>query len=214
MASISESSGLSFSDEERKPFPTLTRATISLATFAGSDVLPNTSCEVALRHGVYKNTLVITPSNAVEYCFYRNAGSVGGSAGWSEARTAIISQGCDKKHCSDAWVRNHYRWIVWKLGSYDRRLPVQSTDRHLGWAQVLNQLLHRYRREFVSAERSCLKKILEKDEAPSRFMVLCVASVTFVAKAGLVAYSPQLTAQQALTIHTHRLHCRRRVGAH
>jgi hypothetical protein len=197
LAPINESGRLSFSHEQTRPSPVPKCAKISLANVAGSDALQNLSREAVLSYGVDSATLAIDPSNAVEYRFYKKvAGTAVGldplpaSAGWSEARAAIIAQGCDKQYCSDAWVRNHYRWIVWKLASIDRRIPVQSGNRYLGWSQVVGQLLHRYRREFVSAERSCLKKILEKDESPSRFMVLCVAGVTCVTKTGVVALSP------------------------
>lgn len=43
--------------------------------------------------------------------------------------------------------------------------------------KVLLQLKHRYDREVDQSQRSALKKILERDEAASRRMVLCVAGV-------------------------------------
>lgn len=43
--------------------------------------------------------------------------------------------------------------------------------------RVLEQLKYRYEREINLAQRSALKKILEKDEASARYMILCVACV-------------------------------------
>lgn len=43
--------------------------------------------------------------------------------------------------------------------------------------RVLLQLKHRYDREIDQSQRSVLKKILERDEAASRRMVLCVAGI-------------------------------------
>lgn len=42
--------------------------------------------------------------------------------GASAARTCLIDLGADPKQATVAWVTNHYRWVVWKLASYDRKL--------------------------------------------------------------------------------------------
>lgn len=44
-----------------------------------------------------------------------------GSAGVTEFERAFeASPGVDPKLLPPDWVRNHYRWIVWKLASMDR----------------------------------------------------------------------------------------------
>jgi hypothetical protein len=42
---------------------------------------------------------------------------------------------------------------------------------------ALSQLKYRYEREINQAHRSALKKILEKDEVSTKFLVLCVAKI-------------------------------------
>ncbi len=43
--------------------------------------------------------------------------------GWREAYTQLIASGAD---VSEAWVSNHYRWVVWKLASYFRLLSLNA----------------------------------------------------------------------------------------
>lgn len=45
---------------------------------------------------------------------------------------------------------------------------------------IIHQLLYRYYREIEKCQRSALKKILEKDEATSKRIVLCVSKVNKV----------------------------------
>lgn len=35
-------------------------------------------------------------------------------------RSFLASPGVDPKLLPDGWVKNHYKWIVWKLASLDR----------------------------------------------------------------------------------------------
>ena len=42
---------------------------------------------------------------------------------------------------------------------------------------MILQLKYRYDREIDNSQRSALKKILERDDAPSRHIVLCVSSI-------------------------------------
>ena len=55
----------------------------------------------------------------------------------------LQAAGADTEHCSEAWVANHYRWIVWKLACYERRLPQQLAGRMLTVPIVLDQLKYR-----------------------------------------------------------------------
>ncbi|KAJ3375655.1 hypothetical protein GGF31_002858 [Allomyces arbusculus] len=98
---------------------------------------------------------------------------------------------------SAKWVRNHYRWIVWKRAALIRAYAVAHDEQagtytlrggtsdavvqvSVPWSEsaVLDQLRYRYEREVHRAHRPVLMKVLEKDEAAHRAMVLCVARRT------------------------------------
>ena len=54
---------------------------------------------------------------------------------------------------SEKWVKNHYRWIVWKLHGLGRLFPRIPGLNRLAAEVVLQQLLQRYTREHVHAQR-------------------------------------------------------------
>lgn len=85
--------------------------------------------------------------------------------------------GVDTKLISDEWICNHYRWIVWKLAAMEVAFPSQLAGRCLTPECVASQLKYRYDREVDRSERSCLKKIFERDDVASRLMILCVAGI-------------------------------------
>lgn len=35
----------------------------------------------------------------------------------------LTSPGVDPGLISEAWIRNHYRWIVWKLSAFEKSYP-------------------------------------------------------------------------------------------
>ena len=39
--------------------------------------------------------------------------------GYEKAKELLIDCGADKDKIQDVWIKNHYRWIVWKLSCYD-----------------------------------------------------------------------------------------------
>ncbi|TIC66763.1 hypothetical protein E3Q03_02140 [Wallemia mellicola] len=73
------------------------------------------------------------------------------------------------------WVKNHWRFIIWKLSAIIRSCPTELTR----WTseEVVRQLLYRYEREHNLAERSCIKRIQEHDSSSTRPMVLCVSGI-------------------------------------
>ncbi|XP_022108056.1 uncharacterized protein LOC110988636 [Acanthaster planci] len=102
-----------------------------------------------------------------------------GTAGKEEFFNALLdTPGVDPKLLTADWVSNHYRWIVWKLAAMERAYPQHLAGRLLTPHWVLLQLKYRYDREIDLAQRSALKKILERDDTPSRRMVLCVAGIS------------------------------------
>ncbi|XP_057313973.1 breast cancer type 2 susceptibility protein-like isoform X2 [Hydractinia symbiolongicarpus] len=83
----------------------------------------------------------------------------------------------DSKLVNKAWIENHYRWIVWKLASYERRFPEQFSNRCLSPSNVMYHLKYRYDKEIDLAERCCLKRIYERDDISTRRMVLSVSDI-------------------------------------
>lgn len=77
-------------------------------------------------------------------------------------------------------MSNHYKWIVWKLASYERGSPKQAAGKFLNVQRVYSELRHRYFREYQNGHRSAIKRITERDSASSQMMVLCVSSTKTV----------------------------------
>lgn len=92
--------------------------------------------------------------------------------------------GAVDKLASLAWVKNHYKWIVWKLASMERMFPQDYANQYLTPARVLAQLRYRYEREINQAQRPAIRKILERDEFAGRYMVLCVSAIRYRGKDG------------------------------
>lgn len=98
----------------------------------------------------------ITPQNAVFVHFnVMNQSSINTSdgavlipnkqnlIGISEIEAAFHSM--PGVHCNllpDRWIKNHYKWIVWKLASYERSFPEQFKD-CLNPENVIEQLKYR-----------------------------------------------------------------------
>ncbi|KZC14059.1 Breast cancer type 2 susceptibility protein like protein [Dufourea novaeangliae] len=102
-----------------------------------------------------------------------------GYAGISEIkRSFLASSGVDPNLLPTGWLENHYRWIVWKLGSMDRmKFASVVLPRVLTPTRVMMELKYRYDREIDRSQRSALRKILEKDDVATKRMVLCVSSI-------------------------------------
>ncbi|XP_046823824.1 breast cancer type 2 susceptibility protein-like isoform X2 [Vespa crabro] len=93
-------------------------------------------------------------------------------------RSFLASPGIDPNLLSRDWIENHYKWIIWKLASMDRiKFNSINLPRSLTPANVMLQLKYRYDREIDRSQRSCLRRILEKDDSASKRMVLCVSSL-------------------------------------
>ena len=86
------------------------------------------------------------------------------------------SPGVDPKKATTDWIKNHYRWIVWKLAMYERRFPAEYVGA-LTPDQVLLQLKFRYDFEINRGIRSALRKIYEKDDFANKTMILCIANI-------------------------------------
>ncbi|ENN81753.1 hypothetical protein D910_06659, partial [Dendroctonus ponderosae] len=87
-----------------------------------------------------------------------------------------LLEGVDRTLIPSNWIRNHYKWIIWKLASYERMFP-HIFDGCLSVENVMQQLKYRYDVEIDRAQRSALRKIFEADDCPQKRMVLCVSKV-------------------------------------
>ncbi|NXT76292.1 BRCA2 protein, partial [Zapornia atra] len=101
-----------------------------------------------------------------------------GKAGKKEFYRALCdTPGVDPKLITEAWVYNHYRWIVWKLAAMEVSFPHEFANRCLTPERVLLQLKYRYDLEVDKSKRSAIKKITERDDAAGKTLVLCVSKI-------------------------------------
>ncbi|XP_055052858.2 LOW QUALITY PROTEIN: breast cancer type 2 susceptibility protein [Misgurnus anguillicaudatus] len=101
-----------------------------------------------------------------------------GTVGKEEfCRALFDTPGVDPKLISDAWVFNHYRWIVWKRASMEKSFPELMGSLCLTPEQVLLQLKLRYDVEVDHSHRSSLRRIVERDDTPAKTLVLCVCGI-------------------------------------
>ncbi|NWR27259.1 BRCA2 protein, partial [Tachuris rubrigastra] len=101
-----------------------------------------------------------------------------GKAGKKEFYRALCdTPGVDPKLISEAWVYNHYRWIVWKLAAMEVSFPHEFANRCLTPEMVLLQLKYRYDLEVDRSKRSAIKKITERDDAAGKTLVLCISKI-------------------------------------
>ena len=146
------------------------------------------------RDGVQHVTLLVDSVNAVNLCFASSTDNPGNTLPVSfceeasdhpsdlrgmveDLSIALVAKGCKKEIISDKWVRNHKRWIVWKLASYERRFSSLFGGNLLTYDALLSQLHMRYYKEFRDGKRSALRVCLNKDMAASTMMILCVSQV-------------------------------------
>ncbi|XP_070553745.1 breast cancer type 2 susceptibility protein-like [Ptychodera flava] len=102
-----------------------------------------------------------------------------GTIGKEQFLSALYSTpGVDSELISEEWVSNHYKWIVWKLAAMEVAYPNIFASRFLTPDMVMLQLKYRYDREIDHSHRSAIKKILERDDTPSRRLVLCVSAIS------------------------------------
>ncbi|NXF19031.1 BRCA2 protein, partial [Rhodinocichla rosea] len=101
-----------------------------------------------------------------------------GKAGKKEFYRALCdTPGVDPNLITEAWVYNHYRWIVWKLAAMEVSFPHEFANRCLTPEVVLLQLKYRYDLEVDKSKRSAIKKIMERDDAAGKTLVLCISKI-------------------------------------
>ncbi|KAK4310580.1 hypothetical protein Pmani_017864 [Petrolisthes manimaculis] len=140
--------------------------------------------------GVGKDVLALQPNNSLQYRFpVQDKGcdvvrcsdgcsvvvGADGCVGVEEVETAFLaSPGVHPPLIHPSWVKNHYRWIVWKLAAMERHLlhcPMLTLE------NLVLRLKYRYDREIDRAQRPVLRRVIEHDDSPHKTMVLCVADI-------------------------------------
>uniref|UniRef100_A0A7S1BKW6 Tower domain-containing protein n=1 Tax=Corethron hystrix TaxID=216773 RepID=A0A7S1BKW6_9STRA len=99
-----------------------------------------------------------------------------GSIGINDFYRILIEQGADQHLLTQMWVKNHYRWIIWKLACTERRYPIfagvcLTTD------NVTRQLMRRHDVELKKNVRPPLRKILNRDITSRRLVVFVVSQI-------------------------------------
>ncbi|NXA78465.1 BRCA2 protein, partial [Thryothorus ludovicianus] len=101
-----------------------------------------------------------------------------GKAGKKEFYRALCdTPGVDPNLITEAWIYNHYRWIVWKLAAMEVSFPHEFANRCLTPEMVLLQLKYRYDLEIDKSKRSAIRKIMERDDAAGKTLVLCISKI-------------------------------------
>ena len=142
-----------------------------------------------IEHGVNDVTMRVTSVNAIKLRFNihdnmplfffgqrdppkcTNVGKITDILDW------LCCQGCDKTLVTEKWIKNHYRWIVWKLAAMERRFPEQLGGQYLTFNHVLSQIKGRYEKELCRANRPAVRKILNRDVSPCVPIILCVSQI-------------------------------------
>lgn len=100
------------------------------------------------------------------------------TAGVTEITSCFLSgPTVDPKLIPDNWISNALKWIMWKLVSLEQRFPNEFAGKAVSPENVLLQLKYRYDREIDRAERPALRRIVERDDAAARRMVLFVSDI-------------------------------------
>jgi len=100
--------------------------------------------------------------------------------GWPDAHALLLAAGASTTLLTPRWTRNHYRWVVWRLARQAREKyssDLSFAPRLLNFAMVMRELVKRYNYELADGKRSVLRRVLERDDPPDRFVVLQVATI-------------------------------------
>ena len=108
------------------------------------------------------------PKDAEKYRFEDGSGS-------ADFFVSLLDEGFHPLLLKTSWVKNHYKWIVWKLKNFDLSYP--DRPRLLCYMNVLNELKYRAQVEILNAKRSCIRLLYERDHLNNAFMVLLVSDI-------------------------------------
>ncbi|CAG8561252.1 9745_t:CDS:10 [Paraglomus occultum] len=145
--------------------------------------------------GLLQEIINMTPSSSS--CFQFTMSEIDPSLphekrtwGARELLAELIRLGAEPGSIDERWVKNHYRWIVWKIASMIRCFPNEFQN---WWCieKVLEQLRYRYEREYNLAQRSILKRIIERDSPATYPMVLCISDI-FIEDSAIIDTTPDV----------------------
>ena len=95
----------------------------------------------------------------------------------SDYRKELKGFQCDILKICDAWLRNHVRWIIWKLASTERKFASYLAGKYLTFDAVVLQLKLRYDKEIRIGKRPAVRRLLNRDISPGCTFILCVAQI-------------------------------------
>ncbi|XP_063898605.1 breast cancer type 2 susceptibility protein [Helicoverpa armigera] len=115
-----------------------------------------------------------TFENVLQFKFDKNRNDISNEVMTIEKLKEMFQNSVNDKLIPKGWLDNHLKLILWKLISYEVKFKLQ---RVCNARNVIDQLKYRYDKELYNAQRSALRKIFEKDDVPSKTLVLCVAGI-------------------------------------
>nr|XP_049707075.1 breast cancer type 2 susceptibility protein [Helicoverpa armigera] len=118
--------------------------------------------------------LKFTFENLLQFIFDKNRNDISNEVMTIEKLKELFQNSVNEKLIPKGWLDNHLKLILWKLISYEVKFKMTSI---CNARNVIDQLKYRYDKELYNAQRSALRKIFEKDDVPSKTMVLCVAGI-------------------------------------
>ena len=160
------------------PLPSLEPPSSLLSFSCTQHPIERCSESELFRLGLSDEVIHMTATSALGYRFtIPSSTGADYTLGAEQVYHHLIQQGCDPSLFSPLWVRNHFRWIVWKLAALERSFPSHLAGKCLTYYQLMKQMKRRYHKELEQVQRSSLALILERDESPARYLVLCIASI-------------------------------------
>eukprot|EP00980_Cylindrotheca_fusiformis_P020762 scaffold7755_cov104-Cylindrotheca_fusiformis.AAC.7 len=145
--------------------------------------------ETSILDGVSKTTMDVTSSNGGHVHFDVGTGLPSriytfsdGASSLSQheiqtIRGSLIHIGCSSERLNEKWIANHKRWVVWKLASYERRFSRFLAGQCLLYQNLIKHLRKRYSKEIENGHRPAIRKILNRDAAANRLMILAVSRI-------------------------------------
>ncbi|CAG9318939.1 unnamed protein product [Blepharisma stoltei] len=123
--------------------------------------------------------IAITAESSFGYLFHCNCFNTmicscnkSSNTSWEDFYDKLVDDGFK---CSKEWVNHHYRFLVWKYASYERRLPKYKGAFCV--KKIYEGLKRRFEVEISGGRRSIIKKIIDGDEFANKRMILCVGTV-------------------------------------
>ena len=146
-------------------------------------------------HGVREATILVNCNNSLQLRFDLNGTPqkfelneklkcTNNRGSLADIRQSLIDEGCDISRINDKWIRNHTRWIIWKLASYERRFSRFLAGKYLTYHNFVQNLLLRFQQEVLNGIRPAIRKIVNRDVAASKMMILAVCQILSSPKVG------------------------------